>query len=464
MNPQHVLGLVASNLKRITAVEIKLDKTSGTVIVAGENGAGKSSVLDAICAACGGAEYKPDQPVRIGKNTAKIVLKTEDLVVTRKFSADGRSVLEITNHDGLKYQKPQDLLDKLISRVGFDPFSFSQMEPKKQTAALLAVCPVEINLEENAQFFQGEYQSRRDVNRDIKALEAQLGPMLKPDASIPSIEVSIAALSKELSDLQGQASAKQKWIDSSEMKRGRITALNAKIKELQTECESFEKEAAGLDEAVAKSENVSEKLTQLQNQIESAEATNSKVRELKRRADIEIRLAAAKGQAEKHENNLTKLAKAKEDALNKANFPVPGLTIDGESQLLYNNVLLSQASSAEKIRIGIAIAAAASPTLKVCFIRDGSLLDKKSMAAIEEMAQKNGLQIWIERVEDNSPAAIQIVEGSNIGAKDAPDEAPPEKTESADDDELLDDKQSEAPVAVATKKKKKSAGPDLFRG
>ncbi|WP_164894988.1 hypothetical protein, partial [Mesorhizobium sp. M7A.F.Ca.AU.001.01.1.1] len=73
---------------------------------------------------------------------------------------------------------------------------------------------------------------------------------------------------------------------------------------------------------------------------------------------------------------------------------------------------LDQASQAEKIRVSVAIAAAMSPKLKVAIIKDGSLLDKKSWALLEQFAIEHDLQVFVETVDSTRPTAIVIEDGS----------------------------------------------------
>ena len=94
-----------------------------------------------------------------------------------------------------------------------------------------------------------------------------------------------------------------------------------------------------------------------------------------------------------------------------ASFPVAGLSF-GEEGLLYQDRPLEQASSAEQLRVSVAMGLALNPQLKVLLIRDGSLLDGDSMRTIAEMAEAAEAQVWIERVGDGDPAAIVIEDGS----------------------------------------------------
>ena len=482
MRPQHVIALSASNVKRLTAVEIKLDKAAGTVILSGENASGKSSVIDAICMAIGGGSAKVPQPIRQGQEKARVVLTTEELVVTRRFTAEG-SYLDVQNREGLKYAKPQELLDKLVAKVGFDPLAFSRLDAKQQTQTLLKICPIGLDLEAHEEKVTEHYEHRRDANREVERLKATLATSPAPAADTPTIEVSISALAGQLSALQteqdqhlGRERVLQSHRDMAERMRLHLADLQTKVAAVSAELAKKQAEVQAYESAPQK--DVRPEIERLRSQIGEAETANTKVRAAATYRERSQQLSEAEARAKAQDDSLKALADKRTAALHAAKFPVEGLSVDSEGKLVYRGVLLTQCSSAEQIRIGVAIAAASNPTLKVAFIRDGSLLDANSMAALEEIAQQHGLQIWVERVEDDSPAAIHIVEGSNIGAKDAPAEpekkpeptstvaAAPDAPRIAEDNgvDLMSDT-AVSPEALAPKKKgqRRKGSPDLFR-
>ncbi len=109
------------------------------------------------------------------------------------------------------------------------------------------------------------------------------------------------------------------------------------------------------------------------------------------------------------------LDKTKTDALAKAEFPVPGLSFD-EDGVTFNSIPLAQASSAEQIRVSLAIAMALNPKLRVLRIADGSLLDQESLALISETVTANDFQLWIERVGNADEGAVIIEDGEIANA------------------------------------------------
>lgn len=88
-----------------------------------------------------------------------------------------------------------------------------------------------------------------------------------------------------------------------------------------------------------------------------------------------------------------------------------GLTFD-ENGVLLNKIPFDQASSAEQLKVSLAMGIAMNPKLRVLLIRDGSLLDEDNLKMIAELAAKNDCQIWLERVGSGDEVSIIIEDGS----------------------------------------------------
>jgi len=198
---QHIVAFQAQNIKRLTAFKVALDPTTRTVIISGQNAQGKSSVLDAICMALCGKEAIPGQPIHAGADSGKIVLQTEELTITRTFTPN-ESYLTVSNKDGFQSKSPQQVLESMIERVGFDPLAFGRMDAKKQAATLLKIFPAPIDLADNASRYKNKFDERADANRELKRLYEIVRSMRTPADDTPEQEISIDEISKELTRLR----------------------------------------------------------------------------------------------------------------------------------------------------------------------------------------------------------------------------------------------------------------------
>jgi hypothetical protein len=61
--------------------------------------------------------------------------------------------------------------------------------------------------------------------------------------------------------------------------------------------------------------------------------------------------------------------------------------------------------------VSVAIGAALNSRVRVILVRDGSLLDEKSMKLLEELAAQYDLQVWLERVSGDDEVGILIEDG-----------------------------------------------------
>jgi recombinational DNA repair ATPase RecF len=79
-----IIELQAENIKRLKVVRIV--PKGNTVVLGGDNEQGKSSVMDCIEMALGGAGRVPSVPIRSGATAGKIRLDLGELKVERAFS------------------------------------------------------------------------------------------------------------------------------------------------------------------------------------------------------------------------------------------------------------------------------------------------------------------------------------------------------------------------------------------
>ena len=398
-----IVKLQADNFKRLKAVEISPD--GNLVVIAGRNGQGKTSVLDAITAALGGNNTKTlPRPIREGEGSASIVLETEDLIVTRTFSGT-TSKLTVKGKDGALYTKGQAKLDGLLGRLSLDPLAFTQLSEKDQLKTLLDLVdlpfrPADIEAERAKVF--GE---RTDVNRRVKELQGQLTGYDNRLSEVPDEEVSVAGLLSEYragQDLNHFVdvayTARDGWADKVERVKRELADAEQQLKAAQEKVNS----------APTKVD-----LEAIQSQIHTAEQVNAAVREKKQAKQVQQRLTALQADAEQLTEQLAGIDKRKADGLAAATFPVDGLGFDADG-VTYQGIPFKQASGAEQLRVSLAMAIALNPGLRVIRIADGSLLDSTNLQLIEEMAVANDYQVWIEMVNESGDFGIVIEDGEVV--------------------------------------------------
>lgn len=404
-----IISLTTTNYKRAKFAEIKPDPEGNLVIVAGKNGAGKSSILDSIAAALGGANSKTTpKPIRDGEDRAEIVLETEDLTVTRVFTPSG-SRLTLTSKDGAKYPKAQQKLDELVGKLSLDPLAFTLLDDKKQLAQLLDLVELPFDPEQLESSRKEVFAERTLVNNRVKEFKAALAQFGDLPEGVPSNEVSVSELLGEYRTAEDEIRAQQTDRAQLQAAQDRIRNIDTQIAALQAERATCEDERVEAQEAI---ENHTETpdLSAIQAKIDGAEETNRLVRKKQERGSLQFQYDATTDQAQALTAKLDEIDKAKADGLASAQFPVEGLGFTEEG-VTYQGVPFKQASTAEQIRVSMAMAIALNPALRVIRISDGSLLDSDSLALVEETAREHDMQVWLEVVGEDIEGAYTIVDG-----------------------------------------------------
>lgn len=429
-----IIEVRGENFKRLTAIEIK---PRGPVTpITGKNGSGKSSALDLIEWLLGGAKHAPDMPIRRGANEMSGMLKTEEFTITRKARrrADGEVVdsVIIEGKDGMRAPKPQQFLDGFYTDRCLDPQAFSRMSPKEQAAELRRVVGLDTSKLDAER--ERVFATRTEANREVKRLDTELAAIVVPE--VPAVigeEIDLA----EVADKKRQADAvradnevKRSEVDRLTMRQSAINDDIRKIREgidaLQRQLSSAISSLATVNEDRLSAITIATALIDpdiaaIDREIAAAKVHNADVYDRKRRADNAATIRAIHNRTKKGlEDATAKVAKLKDrldaidaekaEMLAAAKFPIPGMSVEGD-QVLIAGVPFSQASTAEQIRAGLAMAGAMNPKLRLVLIRDGSLLDAESMQLVEDYAASNDLDVWIETISSDSPNAIVIEDG-----------------------------------------------------
>jgi len=414
----HIVSLETNNVKRIKAVQITPD--GNLVIVGGDNGQGKSSVLDSIVYAIGGAATHCERPVRDGENKARIVCTLDNgLVIQRTFTAAGGTALTVTSEGGEKFTSPQKMLDTLVGKLSFDPLEFARMDAKAQLATLKTLVGLDFAALDAER--QAAYDERTLVNRDAKAAWAGVEgtPFYQ---GVPEVEASASELMAELKRRQGvNAAIDARWAEFNSLQR-RITkgaeyiqGLEVQIAQLQKQLEDSKALKASMEQQVESERAALHALARedeaaILAQLDDIQALNGKVAANAQRRELSAKAQALEEKSKALTTKIETIDAKKSEALAAAKFPVPGMSF-GEDGVLFNGLPFSQASDAEKIRVSVSMGLAMNPQLKVVLIRDGSLLDQNSLAMIASMAAENGAQVWIERVGHGDECSVIIEDG-----------------------------------------------------
>lgn len=408
-----IIELRAANVKRLRAVRITPDGVMQ--VIGGRNAQGKSSVLDAIWLALGGrdASSATARPIRDGEEAASVTLDLGEHIVERTWAAgSGTSKLTVKSKDGATYSRPQEMLNALVGRLSFDPLEFTRMSGREQRDTLLKLIDLPIDLDALDAERAALYDSRRLIGQQRKALGAI--PYVDPDAPVeeqPAADVlRRIADGQEHNRLIEERKARLSWMDGDhERVSAQVERLRAELAEAEQKLTDIEKGRESAREALREAGDPVD-LTALQSELDGLEAANAAARANRGALDKAAEADALDDEYAAKSAAIDQVDRQKADALAEARMPVDGLGIDDDG-LTFNGIPLTQASSAEQIRVSVAMGMALNPKLRVLMVRDGSLLDEDAMQAIREQVEDGDFQLFIERVGDSDEGAVIIEDG-----------------------------------------------------
>ena len=394
-----IKSLTVRNFKGARRIEIHADEVCNELV--GDNGAGKSSVLDAIVAALAGARGMEAQPLTTGASNGEITLDLGDLVIERKLSARNQrpGVLTITAARGRKMGQRD--LDGLFGSFTFDPLAFSRLRPAEQVQVVRQLAGADVcgRLDALDRALRDAEETRTEASRSLKRHG-------EPDRPVTArVEpVDTAALTAELTEIAAHNAEQTAIIQ-------RAAHAEARIAELE------EQLAAARDalEEIPLSEPMRD-ATAIEQQLSDASATNALA------AEWEQYDAAAKMRRElerdhRHaQERVEDLRRERADVAAGAQLPIPGLAW-ADDGLRVEGLPFEQLSSAERLRLSVRIGMSVEPSpLRVMFLRDGSLLDGASFDTVRGLAAEHGYQLWVETVgAGHTGDVIEIVEGETAG-------------------------------------------------
>lgn len=234
-----IVSLTAENVKRISAVHI-VPGDGGVVLIGGRNAQGKSSVLDSIMYALGGASAIPDEPIRRGQESAEVTVDLGDIIVRRRFTQSG-STVTVKTRDNASYSSPQKVLDGLFSKLSFDPLKFAQMKPDEQAKTLIELVGIDTTDLDKSR--AKTFEDRTVVNRLVK--EAEVALSLVPDVEsiddVPDVRPDVAAIRERIRFAEGAVSAR-------ELRTAEVKRLQSRFAELCDEISVLEADAKSADD------------------------------------------------------------------------------------------------------------------------------------------------------------------------------------------------------------------------
>lgn len=416
----------------------------------GPNESGKSTLIQAMMSPMN-SKLLPSEPIKTGEDHARIshtiagtidgVHKEYimDLYFTKK---DSKGRLVIKNELGEVLKSPATLIKSIIGNVSFDVTQWLNDDSKKKLATIKTLTGrgQEIDVvSANLKLEEGKLKANKDRADELEAILANHG-MSPEELEKYSTKIDITAMQSAMSSI---GAAQAQWDNISNQVVGfrttvsnadniinaarvnaetKINNATAEIDRLQQEIKrqqgiiavatseydiavaNVNKEAAMARENIIKGEewliaNPRPSVDKVSNQINNAIAHNEKCNNVSTLAEHQRELLKCRETMEVNKASVVKLKSDRSELIKNSQLPIEGLTFDDETLYLDGLPLeAEQINTARLWDVGVDVAMAMNPALKIIFLHDGSLFDRNHLRAIIEKIESRGYMAIVEMV------------------------------------------------------------------
>lgn len=397
-----------ANFKRLKAIRLEPNE-KGLTIIGGKNAQGKTSVLDGIAFALGGAKYQPTNMKREGSVGDMLLhLETDNGLIIERKGKNGS--LSVTDKEGKR--GGQALLNAFISELSIDLPKFHNAKSSEKAKMLLQSLGIEEELQKIEREEKAAYDKRTLVgqDRDRKRKHAEEMPYYD---DMPDEEKSVNDLVKEQQAVLARNGIKE------EHKRN-LTSLERQLEDVRRQIKSYEeslasfratekKIAASVEDAKGEDFTL-ESTAELEAQIANFEETNRKIRA---NADRQAVLADADLMSDQYDSltdEIEKIRAKRLALLTGAKFPLDGLSVEN-GELLLNGKAWDCMSGAHQLIVDCAIASKLNPECKFVLLDKLEQLDLDTLFEFDKWLQERDLQCIATRVSTGYECSMIIEDG-----------------------------------------------------
>lgn len=401
-----ISSLEIENVKRVKAVRLEPTE-NGLTVIGGNNGQGKTSVLDAIAWALGGSRFAPSEPKRDGSVIPPhlTVKLSNGIVVERKGKNSDLKVIDPTGN-----KSGQALLDSFVSAFALNLPKFMNDSSKEKADTLLRVIGVGDRLYELEFNEERKYNERRAIGQIADQKKKFAAEMTEyPDA--PQELVSVSELIKKQQEIlarngenQRLRSQKDKLEEEANNLSQQISQLNSQLTKVLYHLEQARKTVAELHD---------ESTEEIERSIAEIEEINRRVRANldKEKAEDDAKMFAEQYDALSRE--IEDIRKQKYNLLHNADLPLEGLSVENK-ELTYNGCKWDCMSGSEQLKVATAIIRKLNPECGFVLIDKLEQMDVDTLKAFGAWLEQEGLQAIATRVSRGGECSVVIEDGYSI--------------------------------------------------
>jgi predicted ATP-dependent endonuclease of OLD family len=406
-------SLELENVKRVKAV--KLEPTvNGLTVVGGKNNQGKTSVLDAIAWALGGAKYKPSQAQREGSLVEpQLHIELSNGMVVERLGKNG--TLKVTDPSGQKGN--QSLLDGFISQFALDLPKFMEADKNTKAKILLQIIGVGEKLSAFDKQESELYNRRTEIGRIADQKKKYADEMVQWDG-VPEEIVSAAELIQQQQEILARNGRNQELRNQAKNLEAQKTLLEQRIEEAQKTLNAMHEQFAELMEKLSIANTNAKDLqdestAELEESIANIDSTNAKVRDNLNKQRAQEEADEYKRQYGDLTTQIEDIRKARMELLNGVEMPLQDLSVqDGE--LIYKGQKWDNMSGSDQLKVATAIVRKTNPKCGFVLLDKLEQMDIDTMNEFGKWLQDNDLQAIATRVSTGDECSIFIEDGYSV--------------------------------------------------
>lgn len=420
------IQLIVENFKKLRNTTIDIGGKS--LMFVGPNESGKSTLIQAMMSPMN-SKLLPSEPITKGEDHARIshtiggILNGEpktyimDIYFTKK---DSKGRLVIRNEHGEELKSPATLIKTIIGAVSFDVTQWLKDPSDKKLKTIKALTGRGQEIDQKTAEIKLEKESLKKIKDRADELDAILSNhgFSAEEVDKYSTKIDILPLQNAMSSVSQQ---QQQWNNVKAQADGfastvatcsvTIGSANVEILRLQAEIER-QKEIiakANADSEIANSnitianqwlnDNPAPSAEDLNKQINDAIAHNEKFNSIGQLQVHQRELLKCRENVEVKKGLISTLEDSRTDIISKSQLPIPGLSFDDETLYLDGLPLEEgQVNTARLWDVGVEVAMALNPNLKIIFLHDANVFDKKHLQAIIQKVEARGYMVVAEFV------------------------------------------------------------------
>ena len=415
-----ITSLELENVKRIKAVKLEPSE-NGLTIIGGNNGQGKTSVLDAIAWALGGDRYRPTHAARNGAYTEPIlhIELSNGVVVERKGKNSSLKVIDPTGK-----RSGQQLLNTFLTAFALDLPKFLHAPATEKANILLQITGLGEKLAEVERRETETYNQRTAIGRIADQKQKYAESLQKWDG-VPETPISASE------QIQQQQAILLKNAEN-QRKRQHKKELEAQYEQIQRQYLQILEQKQRIEEdlQIARTtvQNLQDESTaELERSIAEIDIINAKVRDNLNRENAESEAEQYRTEYQQLTAKIEAIRQEKKDLLQNADLPLAGLAVEN-GVLLYKGQPWDCMPGAEQLQVATAITRKLNPNCGFVLLDKLEQMDRNTLQQFGIWLEQEGLQAIATRVSTGEECSIIIEDGYSNPATFEPTQPETQRT------------------------------------